>query len=162
MMMAAFDVQRFDWRKIRNIQKLHRFLYAIGLGPVLGRIILLLTTTGRRSGQKHITPLQYELIDGKYYLGSARGTRADWYRNIMVDGRVEVHVKNWRFSGLAEPVTDPIRIADFLEIRLERHPRMIGLLMEKVHGLPSHPSREQIEVLAASDAMVVITPKEDL
>jgi deazaflavin-dependent oxidoreductase (nitroreductase family) len=160
--MAVFDVKHFDWRKIRNVQKLHRFLYAIGLGPVIGGIILLLTTTGRRSGQQHITPLQYEQIGGKFYLGSARGTQADWYRNISAYGMVEVRVKNRRFRGEAEPVTDPIRIADFLEIRLQRHPHMIGLLMQKAHNLPSRPNREQLEALAASEAMVVITPLEDL
>ena len=47
----------FDWTKMKNIQKIHRLLYAIGLGPLIGRIILLLTTTGRRSGMKRVTPL---------------------------------------------------------------------------------------------------------
>ncbi len=152
----------FDWAKMKNIQKVHRLLYAIGLGPIVGKIILLLTTTGRKSRQPRVTPLQYEEIDGKYYLGSARGTRSDWYRNIEADGRVEVRVKNRRFRGLAETVTDPVRIADFLEVRLRRHPRMMGLLMEKAHGLPRCPSREQLETLAAAEAMVVITPMENL
>ena len=83
---------------MKNIQRIHRLLYAIGLGPIIGKIILLLTTTGRKSGQKRITPLQYEEIDGKYYLGSARGTKSDWYRNIQADGRVEVQVKNRHFT----------------------------------------------------------------
>lgn len=148
------------WTKIKTVQRLHRFLYTVGLGPVIGRFILLLTTTGRTSGQKRVTPLQYEEIDGKYFLGSARGTRSDWYRNIAADERVEVRVKNRRFCGLAETVTDPARMADFLEVRLRRHPFMIGLLMEKVHGLPRRPSREQLEKLAASEAMVIITPLE--
>jgi deazaflavin-dependent oxidoreductase (nitroreductase family) len=152
----------FDWKKFRNIQKLHRLLYAVGLGPVIGRIILLLTTTGRKSGQPRVTPLQYEEIDGKYFLGSARGTHSDWYRNIEANHQVEVRVMNRRFRGTAETVTDPVRIADFLEVRLQRHPRMMGLLMEKTHGLPRRPSREQLELLAASEAMVVITPMENL
>lgn len=71
-------------------------------------------------------------------------------------------MKNRRFHGMAETVTDPVRIADFLEVRLQRHPRMIGLLMEKIHKLPRRPSREQLEALAASEAMVVITPTENL
>ncbi len=152
---------RMNWSKMKNIQKIHRGLYAIGLGPLIGIIILLLTTTGRKSGQKRITPLQYEQIDGKFFLGSARGTQADWYRNIAANNRVEVRVKNRRFRGLAETVTDPSRIADFLEVRLERHPRMIGLLMEKAHHLPRRPSRQQLEQLAASEAMVIITPTTD-
>jgi deazaflavin-dependent oxidoreductase (nitroreductase family) len=149
------------WTKMKNIQRIHRLLYAIGLGPVIGKIILLLTTTGRKSGQKRITPLQYEEIEGKIHLGSARGTKSDWYRNIEADNRVEVRVKNRRFHGVAEAVTDPVRIADFLETRLQRHPRMIGLLMEKAHGLPRRPSRQQLEELAASEAMVVITPVQE-
>lgn len=152
----------FDWAKMKNIQKIHRFLYAAGLGPIVGKIILLLTTTGRKSGQERVTPLQYEEIDGKFYLGSARGTKSDWYRNIEADSQVEVRVKKRRFRGTAETVTDPVRIADFLEIRLQRHPRMVGLLMEKTHGLPRRPSREQLETLAASEAMIVVTPVEEL
>lgn len=150
------------WRLMKIGQLMHRTMYALGLGPVIGRIILLLTTTGRKSGQKRVTPLQYEEIDGNYYLGSARGTKSDWYRNIEVDGRVEVRVKNRRFRGEAEVVTDPICIADFLEVRLQRHPFMIGLLMEKAHNLPRRPNRQQLEELAASEAMVIISPVEEL
>lgn len=155
--MDGMTGRTIDWRKIRPSQKIHRLMYKIGLGPVIGRIILLLTTTGRKSGQKRITPLQYEEIDGQYFLGSARGVHADWYRNIAADPRVEIQVKNRRFHGTAELVTDPSRIADFLEIRLERHPFMMGLLMQKAHGFPRKPSREQLEELAASEAMVVVT-----
>ncbi|MBE3039351.1 MAG: nitroreductase family deazaflavin-dependent oxidoreductase [Chloroflexi bacterium] len=150
------------WSRMKNIQGIHRLLYAVGLGPIVGKIILLLTTTGRKSGQKRITPLQYEEIDGNFFLGSARGTKSDWYRNIEADGRVEVRVKNRRFRGVAETVTDPARIADFLETRLQRHPFMIGLLMQKAHGLPKRPSRQQLEELAASEAMVIIQPVEEL
>ncbi|MEW6094264.1 MAG: hypothetical protein AB1531_09895, partial [Chloroflexota bacterium] len=55
-------------------------------------------------------------------------------------------------------VTDPVRIADFLEVRLQRHPRMIGFMMKKIHHLPPRPSRQQMEELAAKEAMVIITP----
>jgi len=149
------------WNRMKNIQKIHRFLYAIGLGAIIGKIILLLTTTGRKSGQKRVTPLQYEQIEGNYYLGSARGTKADWYRNIAADARVEVRVKNRHFMAVAEPVTDPVKIADFLELRLQRHPAMIGLLMQKVYGLPKRPSRAQLLDLAAAEAMVIIRPSQE-
>jgi len=150
------------WNRMKNIQRIHRLLYAVGLGPIVGKIILLLTTTGRKSGLKRITPLQYEEIEGHFFLGSARGTKADWYRNIEADGRVEVQVKSHHFRGVAETVTDPVRIADFLETRLQRHPFMMGLLMQKMHSLPKLPSRQQLEELAASEAMVIIQPMEEL
>jgi deazaflavin-dependent oxidoreductase (nitroreductase family) len=148
----------FDWTKMKNIQKIHRVLYAIGLGSIVGRIILLLTTTGRRSGKKRVTPLQYEMIGPDYYLGAARGVNADWVRNILIDPQVEVRVGAKYFQGTAEVITNPSKFADFMEVRLERHPRMIGLIMQKAHGLPRHPSHEQLEELAKNKAFVIVHP----
>ena len=152
------QTSKFDWAKMKNIQKIHRVLYALGLGPLVGRIVLLLTTTGRKSGKKRVTPLQYEEIDGLYYLGAARGLQADWVRNVQANPLVEIRVGAKHFQGCTEVVNDPARFADFMEVRLERHPRMIGLIMEKAHGLPRRPNREQLEGLAANEAMVIIHP----
>lgn len=138
--------------------KLFKTLYGLGLGPLVGRFVLLLTTTGRKSGQPRVTPLQYEELDGAIYVGSTRGTRADWFRNILADPRVQVRVKSRQFAGRAEPITDPIRIADFLELRLKRHPRMVGAIL-KSEGLPPHPSRADLEAYAGRLAMVIIRPE---
>ena len=154
-------IDRFDWRKIRPAQKLHRFLYAIGLGPVIGKIVLLLTTTGRKSGLPRVTPLQYELINGNYCLGAARGKKADWVRNIEANSKVKVRVKNLNFEGEARVCHDPVEIADFLETRLRHHPLMIGLIMQKAHNLPRRPSRQQLEELAADEVMVVVMPDRE-
>ena len=148
----------FDWSKMKNVQKIHRLLYAIGLGPLIGRIILLLTTTGRRSGLKRVTPLQYEKIGADYYLGAARGVNADWVRNIQSNPQVELRAGAKQIYGTAEVVTDPSRFADFIEVRLERHPHMIGFVMQKAHGLPKHPSREQLVEMAKTEAFVIVHP----
>ena len=148
----------FDWSRMKNLQKIHRVLYAMGLGPLVGRFILLLTTTGRRSGLKRVTPLQYEMIGADYYLGAARGLKADWVRNLQANPIVEVHVGAKHFSASAEVVYDPCRFADFLEVRLERYPRMVGFIMQKAHGLPRHPSHQQLEELAKTEALVILHP----
>ena len=140
--------------------RLFRALYAVGLGPIVGRLILLLTTTGRRSGRKRVTALQYEVVAGEYWLGSSHGMRADWVRNLVADPIVEVQVRWRRFRGRAEVVDDAQRVADFLELRLERHPRMIGRILQ-MEGLPARPSRRQLEVYAAHLALVIIRPQRD-
>jgi deazaflavin-dependent oxidoreductase (nitroreductase family) len=133
-----------------------RILYGMGLGRFLGRIILLLTTTGRKTGLRRVTPLQYEEIDGNVYVASALGTKADWYRNILANPCVEVRIGLRRqFQGLAETVTDPGCIADFLELRLKRHPHMVGAIL-KSEGLPEAPSRAELEEYARSLTMVII------
>jgi len=117
----------------------HQVVVPLGLGPLIGRFILLLTTTGRKSGMLRITPLQYEEVDGAIYVGSARGVKADWFRNILADPHIQVRVKSRQFEGVAETVTDAGRIADFLELRLKRHPRMVGAIL-KSEGCQPHPA----------------------
>lgn len=134
-------------------------LYAVGLGRLIGRIILLLTTTGRKSGLPRVTPLQYEQIDGAWYVASVKGAKTDWFQNILANHHVQVRVKAGHVHGIAEPITDPHRIADFLSLRLRRHPRMIGAILRSA-GLPAQPSRADLETYAQQLAMVVIRPVE--
>ncbi|MBI5564342.1 MAG: nitroreductase family deazaflavin-dependent oxidoreductase [Chloroflexi bacterium] len=137
--------------------RLIKALYAIGLGPIVGRLLVLITTTGRKSGLPRTTALQYEEVDGALYLGSSKGTHADWFRNLMVDPCVAVRVKSRQFTGRAELVTDPVRIADFIELRLRRHPRMVGVIL-KSDGLSATPSRAELETYASKLAMAIIKP----
>ncbi len=154
--MAGFE--RTPKFLLRLIHWPPQIVYALGLGPLMGRLVLLLTTTGRKSGKPRVVPLQYEEIDGKFYLGSSRGEKADWVRNIQANPKVEVRVKARRFTGMAEVVTDTGRITDFLEERLRRHPRMVGAMM-KGEGMSGSPGRKDLEKYAAKLALVVITPE---
>ena len=132
--------------------------YRRGFGPT--RLVLLLTTTGRKSGLPRVTPLQFEEVEGAYYIASARGREADWFKNICVHPRVRVQVRDREFEASAEPVTDPARIADFMELRLRRHPIMIRLIMTLFDGLPLRFSRPQMEEFCKSKALVILRPFE--
>ncbi len=147
--------KRFPIWKILKLPP--QILYAIGAGPIYGRIVLLLTTTGRISGKPRVTPLQYEEIDGDFYLGSARGEKADWYCNIINNPKVNIRVKSRHFEGIAEPISNMKLVADFLEFRLNRHPKMIGAIM-RFEGLPKNPSREDIENYANNRTIVIVRP----
>jgi deazaflavin-dependent oxidoreductase (nitroreductase family) len=143
----------------RLLKKPPQLIYALGLGPILGKRVFLLTTIGRKSGLKRVTPLQYEEIEGVIYTASAHGTHADWVRNIIANPAVEVRVGARHFQGQAEVITDPGRIADFIAYRLERHPRMIGAML-RAEGLPVPPTRDQLETFAAEKALVTIHPAQ--
>jgi deazaflavin-dependent oxidoreductase (nitroreductase family) len=148
------------WQLMRVAKWGPRTAYALGLGPLIGRLILLLTTTGRKTGRARVTPLQYEAQGDTIYVGAARGAQADWYRNVVANPQVEVRVKNRRFRGRAEPITDPARIADYLELRVQRHPRMVAAML-RTHGLTAFPpSRADLEQLATVLAVVAIRPEE--
>lgn len=143
------------WRIMQRLNRRVTHNYQRGYGPT--RMVMLVTTTGRKSGLPRVTPLQFEEYDGVYYLGSARGAAADWFRNIQVNSRVQVQIGERQFAGTAEAVTDAGRVADFLELRLKRHPWMIGLLM-RLEGLPLRYTRQDLERFAAQKAMVMINP----
>lgn len=155
-MASDLPIPKVVWKLLRIPPRL---AYRLGLGPVIGRRILLLTTTGRKTGLARVTPLQYELVGGCYYVGAARGLRTDWFRNIQADPRVAVQVKNQRFRGRATAVTDPEQVADFLEYRLRRHPRFVGLVL-RMAGYPSRPTRQQLKAYARHRALVAIHPED--
>ena len=152
--MRIGSLSRYWWRFIRKPPQL---AYAIGLGPLLAGRVLLLTTTGRRTGKARVTPLQYEEVEGQLLIGSARGTKADWVRNILAEPRVRVQIGSRRIAGRAEVSADPERVADFIALRLRRHPRMIGAIL-RAEGLPAHPNREELVAYAGKTALVTIRP----
>ena len=149
------------WARMKNVQAIHKRLYESGKGWVVGKFILLLTHTGRKSGTSYTTPVQYERIDGAYYVGVGRGPKSDWFRNIQANPRVHVQVDRAEFDCLAEPVTDPKQVADFLEYRLKRHPLMIGLMMKFAHKLPMRPTHAQLVELGQSTPMVILHPPKE-
>ena len=131
--------------------------YKRGFGPT--RVVMLLTTIGRKSGLPRQTPLQFEEVDGTYYIASARGQAADWFKNICANPKVHFQIQEREFDALAEPITDPARIADFLELRLKRHPIMVRLIMHLFDGLPLHFTRDHLESMAREKALVVLRPE---
>jgi deazaflavin-dependent oxidoreductase (nitroreductase family) len=94
---------------------LNRWLVApavrAGLGPLfstpLTGSMMLLRTTGRRSGLQREAPLGYVIRDGSVYCCAGFGRRTAWYRNLVADPRVEVILPTSAIAGLAETVTDP-------------------------------------------------------
>ena len=69
-----------------------------------GRRILLLTTTGARSGQPHTAPMTYAL-DGDRVLVIASNAGAvrhpDWYRNLVANPNVTVELHDETFQARA-------------------------------------------------------------
>jgi deazaflavin-dependent oxidoreductase (nitroreductase family) len=145
----------FIWRFMRRLSRRVIHLVAAGRGPA--GVVLVLTTTGRKSGLPRQTPLQYEQVGADFYIASARGPQADWFRNLQAEPRVAVLVGGRQFPAQAEAVTDPARIADFLALRLERHPRMVGLIM-RLEGFPLRYTRLDLEQFAAGKALAVLHP----
>jgi deazaflavin-dependent oxidoreductase (nitroreductase family) len=69
---------------------------------------LLLTTTGRKSGEKFIFPLFYGTTDGGYFVIASKGgapQHPGWYRNILADPEVDIQVGTAKTRARARTAT---------------------------------------------------------
>ena len=69
---------------------------------------LLLTTTGRKSGQPQLLPLIYGEDNGRYIIVASKGGAPGhpaWYLNLAANPSVEVQVKADRFRANARTAT---------------------------------------------------------
>ena len=73
-----------------------------------GTQTLILTTTGRRSGEPRSTPLIYGRHGDDYLVVASKGGSDEppaWYRNLDADPEVKVQVKGDRFAARARDAT---------------------------------------------------------
>jgi deazaflavin-dependent oxidoreductase (nitroreductase family) len=77
-----------------------------------GSKVLLLTTTGRTSGEPRTTPLIYENAGDAFVVVASNGGSHEhpgWYRNLSKDSRVEVQVLGDVFVADARTAADDER-----------------------------------------------------
>ena len=73
-----------------------------------GAPVLLITTTGRRSGEPRTTPLIYGRNGDDYLIVASKGgadAAPAWYHNLSADPDVEVQVKADKFPARARTAT---------------------------------------------------------
>ncbi len=64
-----------------------------------GTTILLLTTTGRNSGQERTTPLIHRTDDGRWVIVASKGGAPEhpgWYENLEANSEATIQVKDER------------------------------------------------------------------
>lgn len=101
-------------------------LYRIRLLPLMGmgRLFLLLSTVGRRTGRTRYTPLEYKVRDGMVHVFVARGEEADWFRNMVADPRgVRVQLGFGSFKPEIEVLNDEAEIKEILRWYVRENPR---------------------------------------
>ena len=101
-------------RAFRTFNRWMLLLWRLGLGPWLnlwpagvGRIMVL-THTGRTSGRRRHTPVNYAIVDGDIFCVAGFGPGSDWYRNLLSTPRAEVWLPDGWWAGEfdIEPVRD--------------------------------------------------------
>jgi deazaflavin-dependent oxidoreductase (nitroreductase family) len=81
-------------------------------GMFEGAPMMLLTTTGAKSGQPRIAPLVYTTDGDRIVIIASKGgapTHPDWYHNIAANPEVTVEVGGETYTGRADVAQEPER-----------------------------------------------------
>ena len=113
--------------QLKLVNAIHRPLFQLSKGKIagkgLGMPVLVLTTTGRKSGEPRSTMLTTPLqIDDKVVIVASRGgddRHPDWFLNLCANPQVEVEMGGSKRSMTAH-------IADDTE-KADLWPKIIGL-----------------------------------
>lgn len=124
MTETVWGTQEESLRQIlKYMSRMHVAIWRLGLGPWFGikpdwwSWILILTHTGRKSGLKRKTAVNYAVVEGEIYVISGFGAGSDWYRNVVKQPEVEVWLPNGWWRGLVEDISDsPQRLRFIREV----------------------------------------------
>ena len=125
-----------DWNR-RIIDEFRANAGKVG-GQFEGMPLLLLTTTGAKSGQARVNPVAY-LADGERYIviASKAGAPAspDWYHNLIAHPAVTVEVGAESFSAKATPLAEGERDRVYAQVA-EKYPVFAGYQQKTTRRIP--------------------------
>jgi len=136
--------------RMRVLSGIHRLLYRASGGRLGGRIVglpvLLLTTTGRRSGSRRTVPLAYLEDGGRLVLVASCGgspRHPAWFLNLEASPDVEVRIGAGRKPMRARRATP------------EERARLWPQVVAAYHGYERYQQRTDREI-----PLVILSPGE--
>ncbi len=108
-------------------------------GPLAGAPVLLLTTTGAKSGQRHTCPLVYLSEGGNIYIFAGnRGapTNPAWYHNLVAHPDVTVEVGPEKFEARAI-VLDSEESERLGKVQVQKIPELASLMEKMARKVPA-------------------------
>ena len=111
-----------------------KYLFLARLGFVFGKRFICIVYEGRNTGKTYRTPLEVVYRDnetGEYFVISARGARADWYRNVQKYPVSAVYIgsRKRRMRQRMVPVDEAVVVIKDYQ---RRHPKSAAALAQLI------------------------------
>ncbi len=111
------------------------YLYKAGLGRLMSKRLLMLTHTGRKSGQPRFAVLEvarHDAATGTFLVPAAYGRQADWYRNLLATPAARINHRGREYEVNAETLALEAAAAEFrlYAVTYPKAARNLGKVME--------------------------------
>ncbi len=126
-----------NWQKLYNPFVI--FLLRSPLHGLVGKNMMLITVTGRKSGKRYTIPVS-SIRDGEILLVISLKDRT-WWKNLQGGAQITVSLQGHAWKGRGEAFTDAETVAKTLLLILQRVPgyqRLYHLKLDAT-GQPEHP-----------------------
>lgn len=118
------------------------------MGPA-GNVLMVITTTGRKSGKQFSVPIGFVEDNGVYYAFTLGG-RSNWYQNALANPRVTLTIKGKPIEAITEAVTGDDEILSVLEVYKRKVPKQVP----RFFGVPA--TAQGAELLKAKEKAVFV------
>jgi deazaflavin-dependent oxidoreductase (nitroreductase family) len=127
------------------------------LHRLISRQLLLLTFTGRKSGQRYTTPVGY-IHEGKTVTILTKWFRR-WWRNFQEPAPVEVLMKGKVYRGSAKALTDEAAIIPIITGVIKKYPYHADIYGVRLIS-PNEPDAADVRQIAPKIVVLQITLAE--
>ena len=118
-------------------------------------IIMVITTTGRKSGKLFTVPIGYQR-DGDTIIAFTVGGISNWYKNVAQNPLVTLEIKKKVYPMRGVYVTDSQEIRQILEVYKREQPNMLP----RFFGIPSDSNGDDLMKAAEKIRFVRFSPVE--
>lgn len=130
------------------------------------RCVMLLTTTGCKTGKPRTTGVSFMPDGERYIIFSGWGVSSNWYRNVRANPRVTIRIGRRTMAADARLVEDPDERVALMRRMRDRSgscgpPRLMRPLL-RLSGLFDYDAEIRMAIEAGADIPVIaLVPVED-
>ncbi|NWG17991.1 MAG: nitroreductase family deazaflavin-dependent oxidoreductase [Chloroflexi bacterium] len=96
---------------MKYLFKLPILFYRMGLGPLVGQMFMVMTTTGRKSGLPRRTAIEFHQYNGRKYV-MIGWQDSDWYKNIQANPYITIQTASGTERVYARRLTEDAEYAE--------------------------------------------------
>ena len=128
-----------DFRFLKLLLRLQVFMLRRGMMGQASESLMVITTTGRKTGKQHSTPIGY-LRDGDRMIAINPRGRSNWYKNVLANPAVTLNIKGRDIQARGEHLTDEAEIDRLFELYRTTKPDVV----RRLFGVPVDAPEEAL------------------